>query len=185
MDQSWQGKQLTKASTPVGNLPAFPPNFGPIDTMEPLPQEPFSARIHIIFMTIIEITDMLFSNQLGWFPIMSNRGNKYVVIFYIYNTNFVKSIPIKSPTNEEFLPVYTLANAYLTACGFKLQLHKMDNKISYDVENLIRKECSRLKYTPPNIHRTNLAEREIWTCKNHFLSGITGLPKTFPIANWC
>ncbi len=100
MDQSWQGKQLTKASTPAGNLPAFPPNFGPIDTIEPLPQEPYNARTQIIFMTIFEIPGMLFSNQLGWFPIMSNRGNKYVVIFYIYNANFVKSVPIKSRTKE-------------------------------------------------------------------------------------
>ncbi len=26
---------------------------------------------------------------------------------------------------------------------------------------------------------------KICTWKNHFLSGIAGLPKTFPIANWC
>ena len=87
--------------------------------MEPLPQEPFNARTHIIFTTIIEITGMLFSNQLGWFPITSNRSNKYVVIFYIYNANFVKSIPIKIRTKEELLRVYKLVNAYLTAHGFK------------------------------------------------------------------
>ncbi len=160
MDQSWKGKQSTKTSTPAGNLPAFPPNFGPIDTMEPLPQEPFNARTHIIFTTNIEITGMLFSNQLGWFPITSNRGNKYVVIFYIYNANFVKSIPIKIRTKEELLRVYKLVNAYLTAHGFKLQLHKMDNEISHNIENFIRKECSQLKYTPPNIYRTNPANKK-------------------------
>jgi hypothetical protein len=63
MDQSWQGKQSTKASTPAGNLPAFPIKFGPIDTIEPLPQEPFNARTHTVFTTIIEITRILFSNQ--------------------------------------------------------------------------------------------------------------------------
>jgi hypothetical protein len=81
IDQSWQGKHSTKASTPSGTLPAFPPNFKPIDTMEPLPQEPFNSRTHIVFMTTIGITRMLFSYQLGGFPITSNRGNKYVVIF--------------------------------------------------------------------------------------------------------
>jgi hypothetical protein len=58
MDQSWQGKCSMKASTITGNQPAFPPNFEPIDTLEPLPQEPFNARTHIMFMTIIEITGM-------------------------------------------------------------------------------------------------------------------------------
>jgi hypothetical protein len=38
---------------------------------------------------------------------------------------------------------------------------------------------------PPDIHRTNLGEQEICTWKNHFLSSIAGLPKIFPITNWC
>jgi hypothetical protein len=97
MDQSWKGTQSTKTSFLVGNLPVFPPNFGPIDTMEPPPQEPFNARTHIVFMSIIKITGMLFSNQLGWFSITFNRGNKYLVIFYIYNANFVKIHPHQKP----------------------------------------------------------------------------------------
>jgi hypothetical protein len=83
MDQSCQGKQSTKKASPAGIPPPFPPNSKPIDTLEPVPQESFNSRTHFIFMTIIKISDMLFSNQLGRFPITSNRGNKYIVIFYI------------------------------------------------------------------------------------------------------
>jgi hypothetical protein len=135
-------------------------------------------------MTIIKISSMLFSNQLVWFPITSNRGNKYIVIFYIYIANFVKSVPIKSRSKEELLQAYRLVYAYLKAQGFKPQLHKMDNKTSHDIETFICNENTCLKYTPPDIHRTNPAEWEICTWKNHFLSGIPGLPKNFPIANW-
>ncbi len=71
-----------------------------------------------------------------------------------------------------------LTGSYPTAWGFKLQLHKMDNEMSHDVKTFISKENACLQYTPPNIRRTNLAEREIHTWKNHFLSGIAGLPKT-------
>ncbi len=39
-------------------------------------QEPFNARTHFVFMTIIKISGMLFSNQSSRFPITSNRGNK-------------------------------------------------------------------------------------------------------------
>jgi hypothetical protein len=81
--------------------------------------------------------------------------------------------------------VYQLVYAYLTARGFKPQLHKIDNKMSHNIETFICKENTHLQYTPPNIHRTNLAEQEICMRKNHFLSGIAGLLKTFPIANWC
>jgi hypothetical protein len=61
----------------------------------------------------------------------------------------------------------------------------MDNKASHDVKTFIYNENSRLQYTPPDIHRTNPAEWEICTGKNHFLSGIAGISKPFPITNWC
>jgi hypothetical protein len=86
---------------------------------------------------------------------------------------------------KELLWAYWLVYAYLTARGFKPQLHKMDNEMYHDIETFICKENTCLQYTPPNIHRTNPAEWETCTWKNHFLSGITGFPKTFPIANWC
>jgi hypothetical protein len=139
MDQTWQGKQSTKISTPVGNQPAFPPNFEHIDTMEPLSQEPFNTRTQIIFMTIIEITNSVFSDQLSQFPITFNRGKKYVVIFYIFDANFVKYVPIKNRMKEELLRAYKLVYAYLTARGFKPHLHKMEKETYHNVENFICK----------------------------------------------
>ncbi len=124
MDQSCQGKQSTKTSSPAEVPPPFSPDGKPIDTMEPLPREPFNPRMHFAFMTIIKISGMLFSNQLGQFPITSNRGNKYVVIFYTtHDANFVKSVPIKSRSKEELLRAYRLVYAHLSAwasnCNFK------------------------------------------------------------------
>jgi hypothetical protein len=117
-------------------------------------------------MTIIKISGMVFSNQSGRFPITFNRGNKYIIIFYIYDANFIKSVPIKSRSKEELRRAYRLVYAYLTTKGFKLQLHKIDNEMSHDAKTFIRKENTRLQYTPPDIHRTNPTEREICTCKN-------------------
>jgi hypothetical protein len=54
----------------------------------------------------------------------------------------------------------------------------MKNKTFHEVKTFICKENTHCQYTPPNIHK-------IFTWKNHFLSGIAGLPQTFPIANWC
>ncbi len=137
MDQSCQGKRSTKTACPAGISPTFPPDCKPIDTMKPLPQEPFNVRTHFVFITIIEISGMLFSNQSGWFPITSKRGNKYIVIFYIYDANFVKSVRIKSRSKEELLQAYRLVYAYLTAQGFKPQLYKMDNKMFHNVKTFI------------------------------------------------
>jgi hypothetical protein len=87
--------------------------------MELLPKELFNACMHIVFMTIIKIYGMLFSNQSGRFPITSCRGNKYIVIFYSYDDNFNDSVIIKSWSKEELLRAYQLVYAYLTARGFR------------------------------------------------------------------
>ena len=75
---------------------------------------------------------------------------------------------------------------WLLSQGFKPLLHKMDNHTLYEVKKFIQAQQTRLRqYTPPDMHRTNPSERVIRTWKNHFLAGIAGLPKSFPIANWC
>jgi hypothetical protein len=54
-----------------------------------------------------------------------------------------------------------------------------------DVKDFIDATHTRLQYTPPNIYCTNPAKWAIQTWKNHVLTGMVGLPKSFPIAKWC
>jgi hypothetical protein len=49
----------------------------------------------------------------------------------------------------------------------------------------IATEQTCIQYTPLDIHCTNPTKRAICTWKNHFLAGMVGLPKLFPMANWC
>ncbi len=109
----------------------------------------------------------------------------YLVIFYIYNANFIASVPIKNRTKQELLCAYQITYKYLSSCGFKPCLHKMDNKTSKDVEDLIQSQQTTLQYTPLDIHCTSSAKQAIHTWKNHFTTGIASIPKSFPIANWC
>ncbi len=46
-------------------------------------------------------------------------------------------------------------------------------------------EQTCIQYTPPDIHRPNPAKHAIRTWKNHFLTRMVGLPKSFPSTNWC
>ncbi len=83
------------------------------------------------------------------------------------------------------LRAYRKIYEWLTHSGFKPLLHKLDNETSKDVKAFVATEQTRIQYTPPDIHRTNPAERAIQTLKNDFLAGMAGLPNSFPIANWC
>ena len=64
--------------------------------------------------------------------------------------------------------------------GFKPLLPKLDIETSHEVEAFICSRHTHLQYTPPDMHRTNPAERAIRTWKNHFLSRDGGAPKVLP-----
>jgi hypothetical protein len=182
MDQQHQGVQSTQP-TPTTEPLQVPDSFN--DPTEVVPQEPHNTCTHFVFMAIYEINGNLFTDQTGRFPITSNRGHAYVVVFYIFNANAIQLIPIKNWSKEQLLCAYRKIYDWLTHHGFKPLLHKLDNETSKDVKAFVAMEQTCIQYTPPDIHCTNHAKCAICTWKNQFLSGLAGLPTSFPIANWC
>ena len=59
-------------------------------------QEPRNEKTRIVYMTTVKAEGLLASDQTGMFHWTSNRGNKYIFIFYVYDSNFIKGVPIKS-----------------------------------------------------------------------------------------
>ena len=79
----------------MGKGPGAPKNTPPVLThlhhdghMEDAPQEPHNACTHFVFCHVHTISSTISSDQTGCFPITSNRGHVYVIIFYIYNANY-------------------------------------------------------------------------------------------------
>ena len=58
-------------------------------------------------MTVRKAEGFIASDQTGKFPRMSNKGNQYICVFYIYDPNFIKGISIKSRKKEELLKAYS------------------------------------------------------------------------------
>ncbi len=140
--------------------------------MDAAPQEPTNKRTHHVFMTIRKVTGSVSSNQLGCFLVRSNCGNAYVALFYVYDPNYIKSVPIKNQSKEELLQANTEVYTWLTTRGYRPLLHKLDNKTSHEVEAFIVVEQAKIQYTPPDMHRTNPAKRAVRTWKKHFMAGI-------------
>ncbi|KAL7524050.1 hypothetical protein ACHAXR_001126, partial [Thalassiosira sp. AJA248-18] len=172
MDQRKVGIRSTKSTTDP-------------DSMEPVPQTPLNDKTHHVYMSIAEVEGRLYSDQTGRFPITSNRGNCYVIIFYAADGNYIKSYPIKSRHRSQLLKAYDEVYAYLRVRGYRPQLHKLDNETSHDVEVFIAEQQAKVQYTPADMHRTNLAERAIRTWKNHFAATRAGTPTSFKMSNWC
>jgi hypothetical protein len=182
LDQVRQGTRSTQPRTPTGATIPTMPNLHIDDHMAEAPQVPLNTRTN---QQVRAIDGVICSDQTGRSPITSNQGNAYVVVFYVYDANYIRSIPIKSRSKEELLRPYHEVYEWLLVRGFKPLLHKMDNKTSHKVKQFIQGQQTRLQYTPLDMYCTNLVERAIGTWKNHFLASIAGLLKSFPIANWC
>jgi hypothetical protein len=153
MDQTRQGQRSTQpnptSTSDANNL---------LDNNNVLPGHNNEGLTNLVFMFIHDIAKLVFSYQTGHFPITSNRGHAYLVIFYIYDANFIASVPIKKRTKQELLHAYQITYNYLSSRGFKPCLHKMDNKTSKDVKDFIQSQQTTLQYIPPEIHRINSAK---------------------------
>ena len=148
-------------------------------------QEPGNQRTNHVYMTTKRAEGFVASDQTGPFPTTSNRGNKYVCVFYLHDANHIKGVPIKNRSKSELLRAYKKVYNFCTQRGFQPKLHKLDNETSKDVEDFIRSENASYQYTPPDMHRANPAERAIQTWKAVMKSVLASLPPLFPIANWC
>jgi hypothetical protein len=107
------------------------------------------------------------------------------MVCYVYDGNYIEAIPIKNRSEGEFKRAYEYIYEMCTTKGYKPTLHKLDNESSRDLKEWISEQQTKLQFTPPDMHRTNAAEKAIQTWKNHFLSGLASLPAEFPIAHWC
>ena len=67
----------------------------------------------MVFTTIAKAEGQLFTDLTSPFPVTSNKGNNYIVLFYIVIANFMKFYPIKSCHRTEFLMAYNKVYQYL------------------------------------------------------------------------
>ncbi|KAL7479065.1 hypothetical protein ACHAW6_004814 [Cyclotella cf. meneghiniana] len=112
---------------------------------------------------MIDIEGQLLTDQTGCFPISSNCGNNYSVIFYAVYPNYIKSYSIKSRHHIKLLKAYKDVYQFLRLQGYHPKLHKLDNETLKDEES-----NAKFQYTPPDIHHINTAEHAIQTWKNPF-----------------
>ncbi len=151
LDQVWKGTCSTQPRTPTSTTIPTPAlhhmsSLHIDDHMADAPQELLNVRTNLVFMHIHAIDGVISSNQTGRFPITSNRGNAYAIVFYVYDANYICSVPIKSRSKEELLRAYRKTYEWLSMRGFKPLLHKMDNETSHQVEKFIRAQQTRLQY---------------------------------------
>jgi hypothetical protein len=87
------------------------------------------TKTHLVYAVLVD-QGQLYTNLTGKFPVISRKGNSYVMVCYVYDCNSVKATPMKSRSASEWVKAYDHIYQELTVKGFKPKLKKFDNEAS-------------------------------------------------------
>jgi Reverse transcriptase (RNA-dependent DNA polymerase) len=170
------------------NTRSTKPKQGPANTEEETdafpPQPKKTKRTNTCFLTAMEPTHIVYSDQTGRLPHPSSGGNNYLVIAYDYDSNHILLRPVKSRTATHLTEAIADIHATLTRGGCQPQFHRLDNECSQDLKEYFAKADVQYQLAPPHEHRSNAAERAIRTAKNHLAAGWWSTDPNFPMHLW-
>jgi hypothetical protein len=126
----------------------------------------------------------IYTDQTGRFPVVSSKGNKYIMILYDYDSNAILAQPIKDRTDPELLRAFQVMEQELVARGLKPKLMKVENEASKLLKTYLHQQNITLKLVPPYRYRQNAAERAIRSFKDHFIAGLCSNYKSCPMHLW-
>jgi hypothetical protein len=86
-------------------------------------------KTQFIFAATID-AGQIYTDQTGRFPVVSSKGNNYIMIVYDYDSNAILAQPIKDRTSPELLKAFQVMEQELVARGLKPKLMKLDNEAS-------------------------------------------------------
>jgi hypothetical protein len=139
-----------------------------------------------VYAHVVDITGKIYSDQTGRFPVMSSKGNQYIMIVYDYDSAAILAEPLKNRTKQELVRAYSKLHQHLTERGLKPQLQKLDNKCPAALKQFMRQVNVDFQLVPPYNHQQNDAdERAIWIWKDYFVAGLASLHPNFPKHLWC
>ena len=124
-----------------------------------LEQEKNNIKTHDVMCAKFSAEELskLSSDQTGKCPITSSRGNKYIFVFYHYDTNTINGIAIKSCNTTDICDAWQTAYELLKSHGEAPNIHILDNKCSRDMKTIFKEAHVEYQLVPPNIHRHNAA----------------------------
>lgn len=117
-------------------------------------------RFHQLFIKVVDTpTGITYSNKTGKFPITSSRGNKYILIWYNWDSNSIKLEPIKSKHKTEQNRAFKKLHCQYMVQGFKPQVHILDNEASNAFLETVEDPHINYQMTPPK-HALSKCSRE-------------------------
>jgi hypothetical protein len=163
-------KHLSKStSTPKGHLNQQRKHARSTKVKDPkvIMEEPDldqGIKTQYIYAATIDAGE-IYTDQTGRLPVVSIKGNKYIMILYDYYSNAIMAQSIKDRTAPELLRAFQVMEQEFVARGLTPKLMKLDNEASKLLKTYLHQQNITFKLVPPYSHRRNAAERAIRSLK--------------------
>ena len=121
----------------------------------------------------------------GRFPVESEQGNGYLMVFVCEDSNYVHFETLKDRSAAEHTAAFRRGFKFFEARGFRPKIERLDNECSQQLLDEMQKICGiKVELVPPTNHRALKAERGIRTAKNHLISVWATADSHFPMRLW-
>ena len=134
--------------------------------------------------TTLHRAGTVYSDITGTFITTSSQGNKYILVVFDGDSNYIFAEPLPSRTSEQIVRAYTKIHDLLVNRGLEPRMHITDNETSTHLKQYLSSRGMKYQLVPPNQHRANAAERAIRTFKNHFIATLCSCDMNFPLVLW-
>jgi hypothetical protein len=98
-------------------------------------------------------SEKIYTDQTCRFPVVSSKGNNYIMILYDYDSNAILAQPIKDRTAPELLRAFQVMEQELLARGLKPKLMKLDNEASKLLKMYLHQHNITFQLVPPYSRR--------------------------------
>jgi hypothetical protein len=107
------------------------------------------TKTHHVFAALVDI-GKVYGGLTGQIPVVSSRGNQYIITLYDYDGNTKSNEVMKNRTDKEMIRVYYKLHQQLVDTGLKPELQIMDNACSRAFRKYLQSQNIDLQWVPPN-----------------------------------
>ena len=120
---------------------------------------------HDIFVKVFDLQETTYTDQTGQFPYLSSEGNRYIMVAYHIDANYIAMEPMKNRTEAQMIATYQRSIDKWKAVGLTMKKQILDNEASEAYKKAIKANGMEYELVPPHDHRLNIAERSIQMAK--------------------
>ena len=120
-----------------------------------------SENTNLVFFKTVDLTGNNYADQTERLPVISSKGNKYILVSYHYESNTIHVEPLKTKSVLDLTTAYQKIHSLLTNRGLKPHTHILDNECPNVLKKVMRELNENFQLVPPHIHRRNSAEQAI------------------------